>query len=123
MSKYVQIAKRENNSKRGFLIVNPYLGKHVPMTPNEIFDCFNKVAELGPVHMNPQETLVIGFAETATALGIHYALTNRTMFMQTTREKVDNASDYIYIYYEKDNKLLEYLRTMSQKFIVHLFGF
>ena len=25
--------------------------------------------------------------------------------------------------YEKDNKLLECLRTMSQKFIVHLFGF
>ena len=25
--------------------------------------------------------------------------------------------------YEKDNKLLEYLRTTSQKFMVHLFGF
>ena len=25
--------------------------------------------------------------------------------------------------YEKDDKLLEYLRTMSQKFMVHLFGF
>ena len=31
-----------------------------------------------------------------------------------------NGSLFIY---EKDNKLLEYLRTMSQKFIVHLFGF
>ena len=25
--------------------------------------------------------------------------------------------------YEKDDKLLKYLRTMSQKFMVHLFGF
>ena len=25
--------------------------------------------------------------------------------------------------YEKNDKLLEYLRTMSQKFMVHLFGF
>ena len=25
--------------------------------------------------------------------------------------------------YEKDDKLLEYLRTMSQKFMTHLFGF
>ena len=31
-----------------------------------------------------------------------------------------NGSLFIY---EKDDKLLEYLRTMSQKFIVHLFGF
>lgn len=27
------------------------------------------------------------------------------------------------IIYEKDDKLLEYLRTTSQKFMVHLFGF
>ena len=31
-----------------------------------------------------------------------------------------NGSLFIY---EKDDKLLEYLRTMSQKFMVHLFGF
>ena len=31
-----------------------------------------------------------------------------------------NGSLFIY---EKDDKLLEYLKTMSQKFIVHLFGF
>ena len=31
-----------------------------------------------------------------------------------------NGSLFIY---EKDYKLLEYLKTMSQKFIVHLFGF
>ena len=45
MSKYVHIAKRENNNKRGFLIVNPYLGKHVPVDPNDVFDCFEKMAE------------------------------------------------------------------------------
>lgn len=109
MSKYVQIAKRENNNKRGFLIVNPYLGKHVPISPNDIFDCFDKVADLEPEHMNPRKTLVIGFAETATALGIHYALKNRTMFMQTTREKVDNASDYIYFSEEHSHATAQYI--------------
>lgn len=36
MNKYVQIAKRERNNKRGFLIVNPDLGKHVPQEPQKI---------------------------------------------------------------------------------------
>ena len=93
MSKYVRIAKRENNNKRGFLIVNPYLGKHVPINPNDVFDCFERMAEQFPAGVDNTRTLVIGFAETATALGIHYAIKNKTLFMQTTREKVADAKD------------------------------
>ena len=74
MSQYIKIAKRENNNKRGFLIVNPYLGKHVPQKPERIFDLFNKTAALFPKTWDPKHTLVIGFAETATALGLHLSL-------------------------------------------------
>ena len=42
MNKYVQIAKRERNNKRGFLIVNRYLGKHVPQEPQKILNLFDK---------------------------------------------------------------------------------
>lgn len=93
MSKYVELAKRENNNKRGFLIVNPYLGKHVAMNPANIFKMFDEVADLVPNNIVPEKTLVIGFAETATALGIHYAVKNHTYFVQTTREKVPFFSD------------------------------
>ena len=83
MSKYVNIAKRENNKKRGFVIVNPYLGKHVPMTPSLILNMFDKVSMLVPADMDSEHTLVIGFAETATALSIHYAISNKTYFLHS----------------------------------------
>lgn len=109
MSKYVHIAKRENNNKRGFLIVNPYLGKHVPVNPNDVFDCFEKMAEQFPKDIDNTRTLVIGFAETATALGIHYALKNKTLFMQTTREKVADAKDCIYFSEEHSHATAQYI--------------
>lgn len=109
MSKYVRIAKRENNNKRGFLIVNPYLGKHVPINPNDVFDCFEKMAEQFPAGVDNTRTLVIGFAETATALGIHYAIKNKTLFMQTTREKVADAKDYIYFSEEHSHATAQYI--------------
>ena len=109
MSNYVKIAKRENNNKRGFLIVNPYLGKHVPINPNDVFDCFEKMAEQFPEGVDNTRTLVIGFAETATALGIHYAIKNKTLFMQTTREQVAGAKDYIYFSEEHSHATAQYI--------------
>lgn len=101
MSKYVQLAKRENNNKRGFLIVNPYLGKHIAMSPNDILHMFDDVAALTPPDFIPEKTLVIGFAETATALGIHYAVKNNTYFIQTTRENI--PSEYHKFYFSEEH--------------------
>jgi orotate phosphoribosyltransferase len=109
MSKYVQLAKRENNNKRGFLIVNPYLGKHVAAKPSEIMNMFDETAKLIPEDLVPERTLVIGFAETATALGIRYAVNNKTSFIQTTRENVASESGYIYFSEEHSHATAQYI--------------
>lgn len=109
MSKYVQLAKRENNNKRGFLIVNPYLGKHVATKPSEIFAMFDEMAKLKPDDLVPERTLVIGFAETATALGVRYAVKNNTFFMQTTRENVASETGYIYFSEEHSHATAQYI--------------
>lgn len=109
MNEYVKLAKRENNNKRGFLIVNPYLGKHVPMSPSYIFNMFDDVASLIPYGMIPERTLVIGFAETATALGIHYTIKNNTYFIQTTREKVPFIKTCLYFSEEHSHATEQYI--------------
>ena len=34
-SDLVRIAKRENNTKRNYLVVNPLQGKHIPVQPSK----------------------------------------------------------------------------------------
>lgn len=118
MSQYIKIAKRENNNKRGFLIVNPYLGKHVPQKPERIFDLFDKTAALFPKTWDPKHTLVIGFAETATALGLHYACKNNCRFIQTTREKI--AGDRIYFSEEHSHASEQFLLKSDLEFITNI---
>ena len=118
MSQYIKIAKRENNNKRGFLIVNPDLGKHVPQKPKRIFDLFDKTASLFPEDWDPKCTLVIGFAETATALGLHYACKNNCRFIQTTREKI--AGERIYFSEEHSHASEQFLRKPDLESITHI---
>ena len=35
----VKIAKRENNTKRNYLVVDPLQGKHIPVVPSKALDC------------------------------------------------------------------------------------
>lgn len=109
MSKYVQIAKRENNNKRGFLIVNPYLGKHIAKNPTKVLGMFDEMAKLFPKNWNPKRTLVIGFAETATALGLRYACQNGCLFVQTTREQVPGEHTYLYFSEEHSHATVQYI--------------
>ena len=41
----VRIAKRENNPKRNYLVVNRLQGKHIPVAPREAFDMFRALAD------------------------------------------------------------------------------
>ena len=41
----VRIAKRENNKKRNYLVVNRLQGKHIPISPNESLKMFQALAE------------------------------------------------------------------------------
>lgn len=83
------LAKRWQNSKRSYLLVNPLQAKHCPSDPGRALAMMRslgwQVAE-----RYPQARLVIGFAETATAIGAAVAdcLGPDCWYIQTTRENV-----------------------------------
>lgn len=117
-------AKRENNSKRNFLLVNRLQGKHVPVRPKESLELFSALAKeiAFPQHSLSAEMplalsessselrsggalpgdglLVIGFAETATAIGAHVAIRLGARYIQTTRE---NYKDCDYLFFSEEH--------------------
>lgn len=91
----VRIAKRENNTKRPYLVVNRLQGKHIPVSPKEAFSMFSELAGMVKDKYEKENLLLIGFAETATAIGSALAAELNTYYMQTTRENIKNV-EYLY---------------------------
>lgn len=91
----VRIAKRENNKKRNYLVVNPLQGKHIPVAPHRAFEMFDALAELLRETYRGERLLLIGFAETATAIGARVALQLGCFYMQTTREVIPGV-EYLF---------------------------
>ena len=87
----VRIAKRENNTKRSYLVVDPLQGKHVPVEPSKALNLFKSLAEKLQGKYEGERLLLIGFAETATAIGAQAAITLGTKYIQTTREVIQDA--------------------------------
>lgn len=89
----ISVCKRENNSKRDFIFVNRYQGKHVPARPQDILQLFEtlRITISKDSRWNRKENVcIIGFAETATAIGNYIAdnIPNKNYYyLQTTREK------------------------------------
>ncbi len=94
------IAKRENNKKRSYLVVNPLQGKHIPVYPQKAFQMFKELAEMIKVHYSSEKLLLIGFAETATAIGAALAVELNSYYIQTTRENIDNVN---YLYFSESH--------------------
>ena len=88
----VKIAGRYRNSKRRYLLVNPCQGKHIPVSPTKALDM---MGQLGAKVKNKCKTarLVIGFAETATAIGAKVAemLGSDCVYLTTTRERYESG--------------------------------
>lgn len=93
----VRIAKRDNNSIRPYLYVDPLQGKHLSVNPLKSMDLFQEMARLLEENYPTERLLVIGFAETATGIGggVAYFGKNVTYMSQTTRESIENAK-YLY---------------------------
>lgn len=87
----VRMAKRENNTKRSYLVVDPLQGKHVPVEPSKALNLFKSLAEKLQGKYEGERLLLIGFAETATAIGAQAAITLGTKYIQTTREVIPDA--------------------------------
>lgn len=96
MKELVSLAKRENNSKRMYLYVNPIQGKHIPTDPKKMIKmCTNLADEIEKKYLG-EKLFIIGFSETATAIASCVAenLGNTIGFVTTTREENEQA-DYI----------------------------
>ena len=92
----LQIGKRYNNKKRTYVLVNPLQAKHIPVSPT----CAEEMMRtLGTqvAEKYPETKLVIGFAETATAIGAEIArcLSDQCMYVQTTRETFPQGEQWI----------------------------
>lgn len=89
------VVARENNNKRKYLVVNPLQGKHVPVKPSETMKMFSLLADIVREKYAGEKLLIIGFAETATAIGTALAAELGSYYMQTTRENVPEA-EYLF---------------------------
>lgn len=96
----VRIAKRENNQKRKYLVMNRLQGKHIPVKPHEALAMFQALANQLREQYNEERLLVIGFAETATAIGVAVAAALDADYIQTTREIVPNVE---YLYFSEEH--------------------
>lgn len=88
----VTVGKRENNKKRNYLVVNPLQGKHIPVRPGQAFRLFDALADRIRAEYGEERLLLIGFAETATAIGAEAAVRLGARYIQTTREEIPGVS-------------------------------
>ena len=96
----VRVARRENNNKRKYLVVNRLQGKHIPVKPCEALAMFRALADVVKGRFGREKLLVIGFAETATAVGAAVAAELGADSMQTTREQISGVS---YLYFSEEH--------------------
>ncbi len=91
----VRVAKRENNTKRNYLVVNCLQGKHIPAKPRECLRMFDELSAAVAKEYEGEKLLLVGFAETATAVGARLAVNMGCDYMQTTREQAEGV-EYLY---------------------------
>ena len=63
----LQLGKRIHNTKRSYLLVNPLQAKHIPVSPTKTYEMSQALGKL-LYQTAPDARMVIGFAETATAI-------------------------------------------------------
>ena len=83
----LRLARRYRNAKRTYLLVNPLQAKHLPVSPGAALDMMEALGHQLAVRY-PGASLVVGFAETATAIGAAAArcLGEGCVYLHTTRE-------------------------------------
>ena len=99
-SDLVKIAKRENNTKRSYLVVDPLQGKHIPVAPSKALELFTCLADTFRDKYQNESLLLVGFAETATAIGAQVAISIGAKYIQTTREPIPNVE---YMFFSEEH--------------------
>lgn len=97
MNDFLSLAKRENNPRRNYLIVNKAQSKHTPSDPRDTVKlCAEMGGEMQRIYPKG-ECLTIVFAETAVGIGAlaASALGERCFLISTTRERLPEYRTYI----------------------------
>ena len=114
IDEFIKIAKRHNNTKREFLFVNTLLGKHIATDANKAIDLSNMLytklqAMFVTNNWSNKKVLLVGFAETATALAqnimiksLRFTNPNIIGYAQTTRENII-SDKYVNIAFEEEH--------------------
>lgn len=92
----LRLARRYQNTKRAYLLVNPLQAKHIPASPSAALTMMETLGSCVR-KISPSSRLVIGFSETATAIGAACAkaLGTNCFYLQTTREPLPEVADWI----------------------------
>ena len=91
MQEIVAVAKRENNSRRNYLVLNRLQAKHVPASPKRALDYFEELAGQVKEKFGGERLLLVGFAETATGIGAALAGQIKSAFILTTKGEVERG--------------------------------
>ncbi len=93
----LRIAKRYKNTKRTYLLINPLQGKHIPVSPTAALDMMTALGQKLYARY-PKTKLIIGFAETATAIGaaVAHCFGDDCIYIHTTREETDGVRNWIF---------------------------
>ena len=117
----ITVEHRSNNPKRDYLFVNKKQCKHIPASPSEMVEMCKLLANkvnntLANVVPLDEKVLVIGFAETATAIGNCVAdnLCCDAYVLQTTREDVPNSVEIIRFEEEHSHATTQKLLTYAE---------
>lgn len=122
------------NKKRGFLFVSKVLGKHIPVPPQKMEKLYAAMANQLRSFIKREPALVIGMAETATALGNGVfdkirQFSPNSVFMHTTRYNLNqprllnftedhcHAPSHI-LYQPRDANIAEKLKNIKSIVIV-----
>ena len=92
----LHVAKRHNNKKRKYILVNPWQGKHLPVSPTLALSMMKALGDKVAARYGGAR-LVIGFAETATAIGAAVAesIHDDCLYLQTTREDMAEVRTWV----------------------------
>lgn len=99
----ITVEHRSNNPKRDFLFVNKKQCKHIPCKPSDMIAMCNALASQVNSKLSTRKDyknlkiLVIGFAETATAIGtiVGDNVKKADYILHTTRESVRDSKEVI----------------------------
>lgn len=116
----LRVAKRFRNKKRAYLLVNPLQAKHIAVKPSHSLDLFLQLG-LKVKSEYPGARLVIGFAETATAVGMAVSeeLGEDCVYIHTTRERINSVDHWIEFKEEHSHAVLQKLAAANLREWLH----